>query len=120
MDDIVGKFMQFRNQIKLYHWKTHSFARHKTTDKFLSLFEGHIDRFVETMMGAKDKRVYDSFTIKFEALDDDKVIGSIKNFRDFLQKDLPKKVSKSDTDLLNIRDEILADVNRMLYLFTLE
>jgi hypothetical protein len=34
--------------------------------------------------------------------------------------DLPKKLKKTDTDLLNIRDEILADINRARYLFTLK
>jgi hypothetical protein len=32
---------------------------------------------------------------------------------------LPKKIKTTDTDLLNIRDEILAELNKVLYLFTL-
>jgi hypothetical protein len=36
----------------------------------------------------------------------------------WLTKSLPKQLSKDDTDLLNIRDEILADLNQTLYLFT--
>ncbi len=32
---------------------------------------------------------------------------------------ISKKLSPEDTDLLNIRDEILAELNKVLYLFTL-
>lgn len=55
----------------------------------------------------------------------------IHNFRDvdgpkylqsaieWLSKKLPKQLRKEDTDLLNIRDEIIGDLNQTLYLFTL-
>jgi hypothetical protein len=33
---------------------------------------------------------------------------------------LTSKLKKTDTDLLNIRDTIVADLNQTLYLFTLE
>jgi hypothetical protein len=120
MDIIVPELMNFSNQVKLYHWKTKSYARHKATCKFLELFNENVDRIVETFMGARDTRVNDKFTLKFKSLDEKNVVEYVKNFRDFLQKEFNKHVEKSDTDLLNIRDEILADVNRMLYLFTLK
>jgi hypothetical protein len=37
----------------------------------------------------------------------------------YLTKVLPKKIGKDDTDLLNLRDELLAELNKTLYLFTL-
>jgi len=30
--EIVVKFLEMLNLIKLYHWKTHSYATHKATD----------------------------------------------------------------------------------------
>jgi len=38
MHEIIKPMMEFRSQIKLYHWKTSSFSRHKGTDKFLEKF----------------------------------------------------------------------------------
>jgi hypothetical protein len=63
-----------------------------------------------------------------------KVSGSIKlhNFSEsaakkfvaketkYLEQELPRKIGKADSDLLNIRDEILAELNKVLYLFTLQ
>jgi hypothetical protein len=38
---------------------------------------------------------------------------------EWLESKLPRMLKKTDTDLLNIRDEILADLNQIKYLFTL-
>jgi hypothetical protein len=42
----------------------------------------------------------------------------IKEAIKFLTKELPKHLEKEDTELLNIRDTILADLNQVLYLFS--
>ena len=112
--------LEFINRIRVYHWKTTSYARHKTTDKFMQLYNNNFDRLVETMMGAADKRIYNNFDMIIEEIDDDNAVDVIKEHRKFLQNVFPKKVDKKASDILNIRDEILADVNRVLYLFTLQ
>ena len=40
--------------------------------------------------------------------------------RTWLISEFPKHVGKDETDILNLRDELLAAVNRLLYLFTLK
>jgi hypothetical protein len=37
----------------------------------------------------------------------------------WLDTSLPRMIKRSDSDLLNIRDEILGDMNQVKYLFTL-
>jgi len=44
----------------------------------------------------------------------------IKGYIQFLQVELCKKLSKNDTDLVNIRDEMLGELNQLMYLFTLQ
>ncbi len=43
--------LTIRNQIKLYHWQTKSFARHKATDDLTAALDLAIDNFVEVYMG---------------------------------------------------------------------
>ena len=38
---------------------------------------------------------------------------------EWLANKLPRMLKKTDSDLLNIRDEILGDLNQVKYLFTL-
>jgi len=41
-------------------------------------------------------------------------------FIEFLQNDLPEELEKTDTDLLNIRDEMLGLLNKTKYLLLLK
>ena len=116
-------FTIMRDQMKFYHWSTKSFARHSASDKFVSSLSDKMDRFIEVMQGAEGKRiVLPSNKHSFDNETDASIVKSLKVFREWLSDELPKYLnSKMDnTDLLNIRDDILADVNNTLYLFTFE
>lgn len=117
--DIVSHLLTIRNQVKLYHWQTGSFARHKATDDLTAALDLSIDTFVEVYMG-KYGRPTVTGTIKLHNFSESAAKAFVAKERVFLEKDLPRKIKKEDTDLLNIRDEILADLNKVLYLFTLQ
>ncbi len=39
--------LDFRNNLKAYHWQTKSYARHKTTDELIQKLDALIDSFIE-------------------------------------------------------------------------
>ena len=49
--EIVCLMMTLRDQIKIYHWQTMSFPRHKATDELVGKLDDNIDKFVEVYMG---------------------------------------------------------------------
>lgn len=116
--DIICSMMTIRDQVKLYHWQTRSFARHKATDDLVTTLDTNIDTFVETYMG-KYGRPRISKPIKLTNFSEYAAKTFVERQRSFLTKTLPSKLSSQDTDLLNIRDEILASLNQVLYLFSL-
>lgn len=120
MDEVVSTFFAFRLQIKMYHWRTLSYSRHKATDEFLESFDTKIDRFVETMMASRDVKPNDGFKISLEKLNDKTITEYVHIFREWVTINLSKILQKHETDLFNLRDEILNDVNQMLYLFKLK
>ena len=108
-----------RDQLKFYHWSTKIYARHSASDKIVSSLTDKIDRFIEVMQGTEGKRMsLPNTKITFENHTDVTIVKYLKTFRDWLIYELPKYINESSTDLLNIRDDILADVNNTLYLFT--
>ncbi len=116
--DIVTSLLTLRNQVKLYHWQTGSFARHKATDDLTATLDTLIDSFVESYMGRYGRpRV--SGTIRLHNFSELAARGFVATQTVFLTKTLPKSLKSTDTDLLNIRDEILGELNKVLYLFTL-
>jgi len=121
--EIVVKFLQILNMVKLYHWKTYSYATHKATDELYSKLNDHTDSFVEVLLGKHGDRVNlmntKSITLKdFNSVSDFK--REMINFKGFLVGLNSNKAMKgmSNSDLYNIRDEILGDVNQFLYLLT--
>lgn len=116
--DIVTHLLTIRNQVKLYHWQTGSFARHKATDDLTAALDLSIDTFVEVYMG-KYSRPTVKGSIKLHNFSESAARSFVAKETAYLQKELPRKIGKNDTDLLNIRDEILAELNKVLYLFTL-
>lgn len=116
--DIVSHLLTIRNQIKLYHWQTHSFARHTATDNLTLALDTAIDAFVESYMG-RYGRPKVSGTIKLHNFSESAARTFVAKQTKYLQTELPAKIGKGDTDLLNLRDTILGELTKVSYLFTL-
>jgi len=114
-------FFNMREQIKLYHWQTKVYSRHKATDEVIESLDKSIDMYVEVYMGkyGRMKMNMETGTVRIRNLTEKSIISFIKNCINYLNNDLVKKLKENDTDLVNIRDEMLAELNQLLYLFTL-
>lgn len=117
----VQTFLEVLNMVKLYHWRTHSFAEHKATDDLYGSLNDHIDAFMEVLMGKDESRVkmLEKRIRLMDMSNSADLKKKIYEFRDFLVDMDAHLDATHDTDLLNIRDEILADINKFLYLLTL-
>lgn len=119
IEDIVRVMLQMLNNIKLYHWNTFSYPEHKATDELYSSLGDNIDKFVEILLGKNNARINTKYIqgIKIHNLTDTKALKeSVERYKMYLEN-MPDSFG---TDLLNIRDEILGDLNKFLYLLTLE
>ena len=117
--DLVIHLLTIRNQVKLYHWQTGSFARHKATDDLTATLDTNIDAFVESYMG-RYGRPSVSGSIKLHNFSESAAKSFVARETTYLQTVLPRKIGKDDTDLLNLRDTILGDLTKVSYLFTLQ
>jgi hypothetical protein len=122
---VIPKFLEMINTIKIYHWKTSSYATHKATDQLFADLNTKTDEFVEVLLGKseinRDKvLVFSGACIKsFSSNVECRRI--IEGYKAFLL-DLPANKNfkaMSNVDLLTIRDEIMALLNQFLYLLTL-
>jgi len=117
---IVHTFIEMLNVVKLYHWRTKSFSRHKATDELYSRLNENIDKFVEVFLGKDESRIqqWDQKVIVPQYNKVKEFKDKIYDFREFLIDLTNILDTKRDSDLLNIRDEILGDINQFLYLMT--
>ena len=117
---IARIFLEMLNTVKLYHWKTRSYAQHKATDELYEKLNGHIDTFIEVLLGKDESRIK-MVEKRIELIDYSRSSDfkeRMYEYREFLIDMSRYFDSKRDSDLLNIRDEILGDINQFLYLMT--
>ena len=120
MSHIISFFFDMQNNIKLYHWMTTSYARHKAADDLFSNLLEHSDKFMEVYIGKYGRPVMPKTNISLQSLNDKNIVKFLDDKNKYLIQELPKHLSSDDTDLLNIRDELLATINQTKYLFALQ
>ena len=115
-------FLHLRNQIKLYHWQTRVYSRHIATDKTLENLDTAIDTYVEVYIGkyGRPKVSGKNASITLQNLSESGAVRLVNAAVKYLQGPLTKTLKPTDTDLMHVRDEIIADLNQLLYLFTLK
>ena len=122
MSTLLTTFLTFQNQVRIYHWRTHSYARHVSSGNLYEEIDELIDKFIETLQGKTERITYDQITVKLFPLQDDEMVELLTNFAVFLEEKVEaflKKVGNS-SDLKNIRDEMVGKVNQTKYLFSLD
>ena len=120
MSDFVTKLLEFHLQLKIFHWQTKSYARHNAFGLTYDSIEDLIDNFVEVHMGKHGRfELGQEAVIVIADISDSSLNEFINSFTEFLNS-LSSSLEQTDTDLLNIRDEILGDVSKLKYLLTLK
>lgn len=133
MLSIVSPLLTILNQIKIYHWQTKSFSEHKALDMAYEALEESIDDFVEVYQGtfgrvksASGKFLFELENLQTESLPSEEDVESaglqekIDQWITYLKSFNNDADLNDKSDLLNIRDEMLATLNRLKYLITLD
>jgi DNA-binding ferritin-like protein len=121
--EITINFLEMLLMIKLYHWKTNSYPTHKATDELYSKLNENIDHFIEVLLGKSGERIDLTKQKSIKLIDlssPESLKKEIQSFKGYLVSlNNNEAIQKmTNTDLLNIRDEILGDLNQFLYLLT--
>ena len=127
---ILLTFLTITTQIKLYHWQTLSHPRHLASGELYSQLDELVDKFIEVLQGRIILETTNSNfrillndrtnTITLKNYNDNDVLLLILNIKTYLESTELISVIGKYTDLLNIRDEILAAINKSSYLFSLK
>lgn len=115
-------------QFKLFHWQTRSYARHKSLDAIQDKLQEKFDQLLETLSGKFDVRLQAPQTFRVAvnnlpvAVADNVEVNTISDYADNVIATLngmertlniaPEQLA----DLVNIRDEIVGEINRFKYL----
>ena len=134
-NELIRYFLELLNTIKIYHWSTLSYPTHKATDELHTKLSELVDSFIEIYIGHCSRRRGQGkdvpvFQVKNSrrgksSLTSIAFIKSLDSFCKFLDENignlngLTKKLD-GYTDLVNIRDEMVAALAQTLYLLRLK
>jgi hypothetical protein len=101
-----------------------AYPRHIATDELVTKLDTNIDQFVEVYIGkyGRSKVADKNAVITLHNLTEAGAVRLVNSSIKYLQGPLTKvlKGLAGSEDLANIRDEMVADLNQLLYLFTLK
>jgi hypothetical protein len=118
MQELVNFFFKLSNQIKLYHWNTKSYARHVASGSLFDHITDKSDKFIEVYQGRYGKQDV-SVTLEIGEISEETAVTFLKKAVKYLEDIVDNGlVKETDTDLLNIRDDIMGDINQTIYLFS--
>jgi hypothetical protein len=120
--NLITNLLTLHNQLKVYHWQTRSYAAHIAFGGAYDVLTLLIDQFIEVYQGKNGLlKAQNNFTITLRNLNgDEDVTKFIEAFLDYLMGPLVNGLDTArDTDLMNIRDEMSAELNKLKYLLTL-
>jgi hypothetical protein len=122
MTSLMSTFLGIQSQFKVFHWQTQSYSKHIAYGGIYDTIGALSDDFMEIYMGKYGR-------VALEGETDAILLGNIGevNIEEFLDTIVEFLLSfnhkldgNKDSDLLNLRDEMLAAINKLKYLLTLK
>lgn len=111
--------LELQSQLKIFHWQTKGVAEHEAFGRIYDSIGDIIDSFIEKYIG-----VYERFSIEEGSPNIQVVNYSDNNVEAFVNtaktlfNGMREKVSEH-SDLVNILDEAIGEINQLKYLLTL-
>lgn len=120
LQQYIFDIQHFANALKFFHWQTKIYAKHIALGE---LFDGAtelVDDFTETAMGKYGRVDVSGLSYDFVNISDANVITAIDDMIEKSTNLTDATDARKDTDLLNLRDELIAKCNKTKYLLTLK
>lgn len=122
MDKIILNLLKLATQFRIFHWQTESHAQHEAFGMAYEKISDLVDELVEVHQGKHGRITYEgSPSLELQNLNELDPQAILTEVTDYLSQEFINAIDpEKDTDCLNIRDEILAVLNKLKYLLTLK
>ena len=116
---LIEYFLGILCQIKVFHWATTHYSKHKALDDLHSSLSSKVDTLVECYIGRYKKQPLKAFKISMSAHSDlTKIDTFLESERETIRKLSPQ--FKTASEIQSIIDDILMLFNQAIYLCNLK
>jgi DNA-binding ferritin-like protein len=122
MTSLMSTFLGIQSQFKVFHWQTQSYSKHQAYGGIYDTLSDLSDEFMETYMGKYGRVEFNGGegSITLKNTDTLELNNFLNSNIDWLKSLNEKLKSDKDSDLLNLRDEMMGEINKLKYLLTLK
>lgn len=119
---LITTLLTIQAQLRVMHWQTKSYAEHQALGGLYGDLDGLVDEFVETFSGRYGvPAAKASYKLTVENYKDNAAcVQFLDSMIAYMAKDVPAMLKPEDTDLLNLRDEMIGAMNKTKYLLRLK
>ena len=103
--------------IKLFHFQTNAYGAHKASDEYLEKYANLMDKFLEVAQGIYGRVTVKKYTLSGSSHTDDNITNHLDGLVILLMNRIDD-ILNNHTDLLNIRDELVSNIEQLKYLLT--
>lgn len=114
-EELLKNILEFQAQIKIMHWNTESYAEHIAFNSIYSSLDGLFDNLIEVCIGKFQRTHFKQLDITL--YDYNKQLFNSHIF--ILIEKLEMLLEGSGSEIINILDEIKAELNKLKYLLSL-
>jgi len=116
--ELLSTVIQISGQLRILHWQTESFAEHNAFGDTYESLNDKFDRLIEVYSGKYKRPAFGEVKqLSFADYSNLKIDAFIEGMCDFFSEAF---MAQQDSELANLRDEIIADLNKLKYLLTLK
>ena len=113
LSQVLPVLLQYQVLLKMYHWQTKSYARHKASDELYDRLTDFIDQFVEYGTHTNPLRISKQ-QLEIYNMTDDNAIYFLQNLYNTIET-----ISSSDKGIKARRDDLIGYIHQTMYLFHL-
>ena len=120
MTKLNGLCMNLLNHqvvVKLFHFQTDTYGAHKASDAYLEKYALNMDRFLEVLQGVYGKITLKKYMITGVSHTNENINKHLNGVILYLEKKI-NDILGEHTELINIRDELLSELEQLKYLLT--
>ena len=111
---LVKTFFDMTTHLKIFHWQTSSYAKHKASDMLYDKLSEFIDAIVEYDQGVNEKFTINDKTFVLQNMDEEDAVFLLQQMSLFLDLLVTK-----DKGIRAKRDDLIGHIHQALYLFKL-
>jgi len=112
--DLIQFLLEAANQVRVLHWGTSSYSEHVALGDLYDAISDATDKIAEALMGAQGKRLQLKGTLELVDYAEGMPASYVRGIGEALTS-----ITGLPTDILNMRDDLLAAVHKTSYLLTL-